>query len=435
MWARKILPAASALTGTAFMVTLFPRPAPAHLGEDLREESRVRRKNRRKNMKLFSLNGNPALARDVATNLRVPLSKITVSKFSDGETNIQVLENVRGDSCYVIQSTCPPVNDNIMELLLTISTLRRSSAKYITAVIPYYGYKRDVGTSVNTTGSKRADKQDTDSAMGDMDGEGDAIVPISSSEVATMLEAMGVDRVLAVDLQAPGMGQIEGFFGTRVPVDSIQGTFAAVEYFRNRLSERVVVVAPNETCVKKAEHMQAGIRGSGYRWRDGSLRKMKVGVAICLVGGDVSGGSRYHYEQLHRDGTIKTDEVTVVGDVNNCDVIIVDDMIASGGTIVSRAKQLRAAGARRIYVFATHGLFCDNALEDIGRCSDIHEVVVTDTVPLPENYDSISRGKVVQVSVATIIADTIDRMHRKESLREVVAYVPAMNEDSSHLNG
>ena len=412
--------ATAASVGAVALATLL-RPSPVHLRqEEIRDETLQRRKNRRKNMKLFACNGNPLLASKIAKGLRMPLSKITVGKFSDGETNIQIKESVRGDSCYVIQSTCPPVNDNIMELLLTISALRRASAKYITAVIPYYGYKRDIGTGMNVSGSKREANQDQNSLIGDMHGDGDAITPISSAEVAIMLEAMGVDRVLAVDLQAPGQGQIEGFFGTRVPVDSIQGTFAAVEYFRNRMSDRLVVVAPNETCVKKAEHMQAGLRGSGYKWRDGELRKMKVGLAICLVGGDVSGGSRYHYEQAKEDGTMETDAVTVVGNVENCDVIIVDDMVASGSTIVSRAKQLRAAGARRIYVFATHGLFCDDALEQIGKAVDVHEVVVTDTVPLPIDYDRRSRGKVVQVSMASVIADTIHRMHRKESLRYVL---------------
>jgi ribose-phosphate pyrophosphokinase len=424
--------------GVAALAVLLPRPTQVHT-ENIREDSLKRRKNRRKNMKIFACNGNPALAASIAKGLRMPLSDIEVGKFSDGETNIQIKESVRGDSCYIIQSTCPPVNDNIMELLLTVSALRRASAKYITAVIPYYGYKRDIGTGMNISGSKREGKQDENSLIGDMHGDGDAIIPISSAEVATMLEAMGVDRVLAVDLQAPGQGQIEGFFGTRVPVDSIQGTFAAVEYFRNRMSDRLVVVAPNETCVKKAEHMQAGLRGSGYRWRDGSLRKMKVGLAICLVGGDVSGGSRYHYEMANADGTTEMDEVSLVGNVENCDVIIVDDMIASGGTIVSRAKQLRAAGARRIYVFATHGLFCDDALEQIGKAVDVHEVVVTDTVPLPVDYDRRSRGKVVQVSIATIIADTLNRMHRKESLRDsmLTVYDPEGDNHSEgyHANG
>ena len=337
MFARSsaILPVASTLVGTAFLATYLPHASSpnnrAYMAEDVLEESRRRRNKRRENLKLFSCNGNPELSAAIAKGLRMNLSKMRVGKFSDGETEIQIQENVRGDSCYVIQSTCPPVNDNIMELLLTIASLRRSSAKYITAVIPYYGYKRDIGSGMNISGSRREDEQDEESLLGDFDGEGDAIIPISSAEVATMLEAVGVDRVLAVDLQAPGRGQIEGFFGTRVPVDTIQGTFAGVEYFRNRMSDKIVVVAPNETCVKKAEQFQAGLRGSGYRWRDGSLRKMKVGIAICIVGGDVSGGSRYHYELAKADGTIKSDDINIVGNVDNCDVIIVDDMIASGG--------------------------------------------------------------------------------------------------------
>ena len=334
-WHHRILPAASALVGTAFLASLLPSSSfstnPAHMVEDMREESRKRRQNRRKNLKLFSLSGNPELSAAIAKGLRMPLSDIHVGKFSDGETQIQIPDNVRGDSCYVIQSTCPPVNDNIMELLLTIAALRRSSAKYITAVIPYYGYKRDIGSNMNISGSRREDLQDEASLIGGINIDGDAIVPISSAEVATMLEAMGVDRVLSVDLQAPGQGQIEGFFGTRVPVDSIQGTFAGVEYFRNRMSDKIVVVAPNETCVKKAEQFQAGLRGSGYRWRDGSLRKMKVGIAICILGGDVSGGSRYHYERAKQDGSVKNDEINIVGNVQGLDCIIVDDMIASGG--------------------------------------------------------------------------------------------------------
>ena len=333
------------------------------------------KKKRRQNLKLFSGNGNEPLASKISQHLQVPLGKCTIGKFSDGETQVEFHENVRGDSCYIIQSTCTPVNDNIMELLLMISALRRASAKYITAVIPYYGYKRDVGIGHNTNYSQRealseyhdrsqggtSESVDLSLTMGkSAQSVSEAIVPVSSSEVATMLEAMGVDRVISVDLQPPGKGQIEGFFGTRVPVDSIQGTFAGVEYFRDRIDDRVVVVAPNETCVKKAEHMQAGLRGSGYRWRDGALRKMKVGLALCIVGSEISENSRHHFNRVGRQVGLsdvknspsdmdpldyarraaESSEVTVVGDVENCDVIIVDDLISSGGTVVTRARQV-----------------------------------------------------------------------------------------------
>jgi phosphoribosylpyrophosphate synthetase len=336
----------------------------------------TKKKRKQRHLKLFAGNGNRKLARKIGQHLQVPLGKCTIGKFSDGETRVEFHENVRGDSCYVVQSTCTPVNDNIMELLLMISGLRRASAKYITAVIPYYGYKRDVGTGHNISHSQREALNDYHDARAEKGGEtggevsdatspdvptlSEAIVPVSSAEVATMLEAMGVDRVISVDLQPPGKGQIEGFFGTRVPVDSIQGTFAGVEYFRNRISDRVVVVAPNETCVKKAEHMQAGLRGSGYRWRDGALRKMKVGLALCIVGSDISEESRYHFNRPSGDAksnlrrnpsntspldharrAAEKSEVTVVGDVENCDVIIVDDLISSGGTVVTRARQVR----------------------------------------------------------------------------------------------
>ena len=388
-------------------------------------DHKIEHQGKHRYLRLFSGNGNPRLAQKIAEHMGLSLSAAKVSKFADGETCVQILESVRGTHCYIIQPTCTPVNDNIMELLLMISSLRRSSAKYITAVIPYYGYKRDVG-GINMSDSEREimqDSQEEDDA-GDMGAsnsgkvghhtDGEVIVPVSSSDIATMLEVMGVDKVISIDLQAPGEGKIEGFFGSRVPVDSIHGTFAGVEYFRSRTSRDLCIVAPNEACVKKAEGFQRGIRGRGYQWKDGALRKVNVNMAVCIVGGDISGRSRH---ARHIRSGQPQQEVTVVGDVRGRDCIIVDDMVASGGTAVTRARKLRDAGARRVYLFATHGVFSGRALERIGDSPDIHEVVVTDTVPLPEDYDMKSRGKVVQISVAGVIADVIRRMEGKVSLR------------------
>lgn len=372
---------------------------------------------RNQTFKLFTGNGNPQLSAEIAERLGLQLGGIRVGKFSDGETAVQIQESVRGESVYIIQPTCAPVNDNLMELLLMTSALRRASAKQITAVIPYYGYKRDVGTP--QSGSSQRDllqqANEEDEEVGVEDENVECIVPISSAEVATMLEAMGVDHVISVDLQAPGQGQIEGFFGTRVPVDSIEGTFAGVEYFRKRVSDRVTIVAANETLVKKASDFQAGLRGSGYRWRNGALRKTSVGLAIVMLGSDLSRGSRHIRSRRKREVT--TDDLMIVGDVDGHDVIIVDDMIASGGTICARAKMLREAGARRIYVFATHGVFSGNALERIGRTNELDEVVVTNTIPLPPSADRRSRGKVVHISIADVIGDVISKIHKKQSLR------------------
>ena len=254
---------------------------------------------------------------EIAEKLGMQLSNADIGRFNDGEVSIKIIDNVRGDDVYVVQPTFRPVNDSIVELLLMVSALRRASAKRITAVIPYYGYKRGTGSEPYSKSRLRR--------LGASDDAVVAESPIAAADVATMLEVMGVDRVIAVDLQPPGKGQLEGFFGTRVPVDNVEATLVGVEYFRStilqRLGEEVaardadrsrlaataraeihhtdgrddssdglhtglgekplrfVVVAPNEACIKKARDFLNGFKGSGYVY---VANPRQVG-ALCLL--------------------------------------------------------------------------------------------------------------------------------------------------------
>jgi ribose-phosphate pyrophosphokinase len=313
-------------------------------------------------LSIFSGRANIPLAQEIAENLGVPLGKITLKGFADGEIGIRVDENVRGKDVYLIQPTCPPgVNDNLMELILMISTMRRASARRITAVIPYYGYAR----------------QDRKMA---------SRVPISAADVAQLLQAMGVDRVVAVDLHC---GQIQGFFGPRTPCDNLEGHIVALPFFQELglKSETTKVVSPDAGGVYRAK-----------RFRDG-LKKRGVDAGLAMI-----------IKQRVQAGAI--DRMDLVGSVDGCDLIIVDDMIDTAGTLTKAAEELKARGAKRIYAFATHGVFSGPAYERMAQ-SALEQVVVCNTIPLAEgkNHD-----KITQLSVAGIISEAIARIHLKKSV-------------------
>nr|CCA22126.1 ribosephosphate pyrophosphokinase putative [Albugo laibachii Nc14]CCA23383.1 ribosephosphate pyrophosphokinase putative [Albugo laibachii Nc14] len=313
-------------------------------------------------LKIFSGNANTTLAENVAKLVGVELGKITVDRFVDGEVDVMVHENVRGKDVYIVQPTCVPVNEHLMELLLMVSTMRRSSARRITAIIPYYGYAR----------------QDRKMA---------ARVPISAADVARLLEAMGVDRVIAVDLHC---GQIQGFFGPRVPVDNLDGGLVGVSYFANHELVNPVIVSPDAGGVARAKKFR--------EWLVGKYGVQNVGLAMII-------------KQRVRANEI--DKMDLVGNVEGSDCIIVDDMIDTAGTLCKAAQHLNDHGARNVYAFASHGLFNGTASEKIQK-SNLKEVVVVNTTPLPESCKD--NEKITQLDIAPLIAQAIQNIHDKKSV-------------------
>jgi ribose-phosphate pyrophosphokinase len=329
---------------------VLPRPAP------------VRKQPKINGLKIFSGNANKDLATNVADLVGVPLGKITVERFADGEVNVMVHENVRGKDVYIVQPTCVPVNENLMELLLMVSTMRRASARRITAVIPYYGYAR----------------QDRKMA---------ARVPISAADVARLLEAMGVDRVIAVDLHC---GQIQGFFGPRVPVDNLDGGLVGVTYFGTHELVNPVIVSPDAGGVARAKKFR--------EWLVSKHGLPNTGLAMIIK---------------QRIKANEIDRMDLVGNVEGSDCIIVDDMIDTAGTLCKAAQHLVDHGARNVYAFASHGLFNGAASERIKK-SALKEVVVVNTTPLPESC--IGNDKIVQLDIAPLVAQAITNIHGKKSV-------------------
>ena len=311
---------------------------------------------------IFSGRANPQLSQEIADRLGVKLGDISIKGYADGEIGIQVNDNVRGKDVYLIQPTCPPgVNDHLVELLLMVSTMRRASARRITAVIPYYGYAR----------------QDRKMA---------SRVPISAADVARLLQAMGVDRVVAVDLHC---GQIQGFFGPRTPCDNLEAHVVALPFFKDLglNGDTTKIVSPDAGGVYRAKRFRDGLKALG----------VDAGLAMIVK-------QRLRANQIGR--------MDLVGDVNGCDVIMVDDMIDTAGTLTEAAKELRAMGARRIFAFATHGVFSGPAYERI-EGSVLEQVVVCNTVPLKEGEGG---GKIVQISIAELLSAAIARIHSKKSV-------------------
>lgn len=313
---------------------------------------------------IFSGSSNRPLAEAIAECLGTRLGRIRLERFADGEVNLQFQESLRGKDVYIIQPTSPPVNEHIIELLLMVSTARRSSAKKITAVIPYYGYARQ-------------------------DRKLNSRVPISAADVARMIETVGVDRVISVDLHC---GQIQGFFGPRVPVDNLEAQIVGLEYFATKKLDRPVVVSPDAGGVYRARKFQEGLQARGAKG---------VGIAMLVK-------QRLRANEIER--------MDLVGNVDGCDVVIVDDMIDTAGTLCEAATQLRKRGAKRVFAFATHGLFSGPALERIEK-SPLEEIVVCDTIQ--RRQEITQSGRITYLSLAVLIADAIRRIHQKESLQQL----------------
>jgi len=287
------------------------------------------------NLKLFSGNANLPLAAGIAKLLRTRLGNIRVERFADGETNVQVLENVRGCDCYVIEPACPPVNHNVMELLIVIDALKRASAQKITAVIPYYGYGR-------------ADRKTCPR------------VPITAKLLANLVTVAGATRVMAIDLHA---GQIQGFFD--IPVDHLQGAPAFVDYFKKHQYKNLVVVSPDVGGVERARTV---------------ARKLDAGLVII---------------DKRRPRPNEAHVYNVIGQVNGTTALIIDDIVDTAGTLVAVAKAVRERGARRVIAACTHGVLSDDAVAKINR-SEIELMLITDTIPVTK--DLAPKIKVLSVA-------------------------------------
>jgi ribose-phosphate pyrophosphokinase len=303
---------------------------------------------------LFSGNSNLALATVVAQDLGVTLGAADVRTFSDGEILVEIDENVRGGDVFVLQSTCMPGNDHLMELLLMLDALKRASAKRITAVIPYYGYAR----------------QDRKVAPR---------VPISAKLIADLVTTAGASRVLTIDLHA---GQIQGFFN--IPVDNLYANPVLLPYVRERIAgEKVAVISPDAGGVERARAF---------------AKRLNASLAII---------------DKRRPSPNEVAEMNIIGDVEDRCAILVDDIVDTAGTIVTAAGALRRAGARRVIACCTHGVLSGPAIERLMK-SDIEEIVVTDTIPLRK--EAIESGKVHVRSVAHLLAEAVRRTHDEESI-------------------
>ena len=303
---------------------------------------------------LFTGNANPALAQEIATHLGISLGKASVGRFSDGETTVEIQQNVRGREVFVVQSTCAPTNDNLMELLVMVDALKRASAQRITAVIPYFGYARQDRRPRSTR------------------------VPISARVVANMLEAVGVNRVLTMDLHAD---QIQGFFN--IPVDNIYASPVLLSDLQAKNYDDLVVVSPDVGGVVRAR----------------ALAK-QLGCDLAII-------------DKRRPKANVSEVMHVIGEIDGRNCVIMDDMIDTAGTLVKAAEVLKERGAKSVYAYCTHAVFSGPAIERI-KSSHLDEVVITNTIPL--NVAAKATSKIRQLSTAFLFAETIRRITDGESV-------------------
>ncbi len=304
-------------------------------------------------LKVFSGHGNEPLARRICEYLRIPLGKWKLTRFADSEIYCQILENVRGTDVFVIQPTCPPANEHLMELLIAVDALKRSSAARITAVLPYYGYARQ----------DRKDKPR---------------VPISAKLVADLISVTRTDRLLCVDLHA---GQIQGFFN--IPVDNLFATPVLLEAIRHRFDGNLAIISPDAGGVERAR---------AYAKR--------LDATLAIV-------------DKRREAANVAEVMNVVGEVKGHTCVIVDDMVDTAGTLTEAAKALDQEGARAVYAAVTHPILSGPAIKRIVE-SPLREMVVTDTIPLrPEAQDC---DKLHVVSVAPLLGESIRRINNEESV-------------------
>ena len=308
-------------------------------------------------MKLLSGTGNLELSKKIAKNLKLKLVNSNIKRFADGEIYVEINENIRGNSIFVIQSISTPANDNLMELLICIDSLRRSSAKNITAVIPYFGYARQDRKVVPRTA-------------------------ISAKLVSNLITNAGAHRIVTVDLHA---GQIQGFFD--IPVDNLFSTPIFSKHIKKYISNKnIICVAPDVGGVERA-------RALG--------QKLNVGLAIV---------------DKRRPAPGKSQVMNIIGNVKGKNCLLVDDIIDSGGTIVNAAKALKEKGAKDVYVYVTHGVLSGNAVEQINN-SKIKKLILTDTI---DNSNKIKKSsKIVVLSISNLMAEAIKRISNSTSVSDL----------------
>src|SRR3989338_1693359 len=304
-------------------------------------------------MAIFAGNANMQLAKDICKHLRVPLTEALVGRFSEGEIRIQIKDNIRGKDVFIVQPTCPPPNENLMELLILIDAIRRASATRVTAVLPYYGYARQ-------------DRKDQPR------------VPITAKLVADLIATAGAHRVLTVDLHA---GQIQGFFN--IPVDHLYATPVLLDHFRQVGFDDLVVVSPDAGGVERARAF---------------AKRLKASLAII---------------DKRREGPNQAKVMNIIGEVNRRNVLLLDDMIDTAGTITQGANALRDKGAKTILAGCTHAVLSGPALDRI-NASPLDTLVVTNTLPLNGKEDLCR--KLVSLTVAPLLGEAIKRIHEEESV-------------------
>jgi len=306
-----------------------------------------------KALTIFTGNANPELAQSICRYVDTPLGDAEVTRFADGEIYVEIKENVRGVNCFVVQPTCSPVNDNLMELLVMIDALKRASAGSIVAVIPYFGYARQDRKSKPRT-------------------------PISARLVADLLTAAGVDRVVAIDLHA---GQIQGFFN--IPVDHLYGMPVLMEFLRSRFTSEAVIVSPDAGGVERAR-----------------AYSKRLGSSLAII-------------DKRRPAPNVSQVVNIIGDVRGRDAIIVDDMVDTAGTLTAAAQAVMEQGARNVYACATHAVLSDPAIERI-MASPLKELITTDTVTPRTVVTNCPKVKIL--SVAKLLGEAVKRIHHGDSI-------------------
>jgi ribose-phosphate pyrophosphokinase len=302
---------------------------------------------------ILSGNAHPELAKDICDYLKVKLSEALVDRFSEGEIRVKINENVRGKDVFVIQPTCPPSNDNLMELLIMLDALKRSSAQRITAVVPYFGYARQ-------------DRKDQPR------------VPITAKLVANLLTTAGADRILTMDLHA---GQIQGFFD--IPVDHLFAVGVFIDYFTKSDTRDVVVVSPDVGGIKMAR---------AY------AKRLSANLAII---------------DKRRISPEKAEVMHILGEVENKNAIIVDDLIATGSSLIEAVETLKKAKARSIRAAITHGVLSGPVIERIDNCKELERLLITDSIPLTAEK---KHPRIEVLSVANLLGEAIKRIHHEESV-------------------
>jgi len=302
---------------------------------------------------VLSGNAHPELAKDICGYLNIKLSEALVGRFSEGEIRVKINDNVRGKDVFVVQPTCPPANDNLMELLIMIDALKRSSAQRITAVMPYFGYARQ-------------DRKDQPR------------VPITAKLVANLLTVAGTNRILTMDLHA---GQIQGFFD--IPVDHLFAVGVFIDYFSKSKLKDLVIVSPDVGGIKMAR---------AY------AKRLSAGLAII---------------DKRRISPDRAEAMHILGEVEDKEAIIVDDLIATGGSLFEAVEALKKAKAKSIKAAISHGVLSGPAIENVDKCKDLEQLLITDSIPL--NKDR-KHPRITVLSVASLLGEAIKRIHNEESV-------------------